>query len=130
MDRTLRFADFPGAQRRGTDTPCAHPAGLCSWGRFARLAPSVIDKYLLNYHGQLFVVSSRDQLTRSVLPSFPPGRPESGCRGLGGGCRRVLPRWGPRRNEQKGDGGDFMLVKMSAFVVITVDTVDAEVKMN
>lgn len=81
--------------------------------------------------------SSRDQLTRSVLLSFHPERPESGCRGgvglglgLGGGCRRVLPRWGPRRNVEKGDeGGDETLVEMSAFVVIAVDMADAEVKI-
>lgn len=50
-----------------------------------------------------------------------------------GGGPEVLPRWGPRRNVEKGDeGGDFcheMLVEMSAFVFITVEMADAEVEM-
>lgn len=33
----------------------------------------------MNYLCQLFVLSSRDQLTRSVLLSFHPQRPESAC---------------------------------------------------
>lgn len=55
-----------------------------------RLAPRVVGGDLLNYLCQLFVLSSRDQLTRSVLLSFHPERPESACQvgemGVGWGC--------------------------------------------
>lgn len=41
---------------------------------------------------------SADPLGVAQFPSRAPG-----VRGPGGGCRRGLPRWGPRRNVEKGD---------------------------
>lgn len=50
---------------------------------------------------------SADPLGVAQFPSRAPGVRLSGGVGVGG-CRRVLPRWGPRRNVEKGDGGDFV----------------------
>lgn len=51
--------------------------------------------------------ASADPLGAAQFPSRAPGVRLGGL-GEGGRCRRVLPRWGPRRNREMGDGGDFV----------------------